>query len=490
LKLASLDPALRRKLQELWHAKDLEGCEKLAESALAALPRDAVPSSSLLLFRMRALANQGAKQDLARAAAFDGIKHYPDDPKFWFTLSRVERRLGNLVGAFAALNRIRRINRHLSGEIAAGLFGILAEKHRYRTARRLYDRAVSEGIAGSVVFKGLAEVALYDEDTELCGKVLDETPESARTTQRYQLNQAVMKRIRLERAHPECMEGLRHIAIGGVSFVGSTLFGVILGSIPGLVFGSETHWLFETGAVHPSGQRATILDEPSELAWPVACRLCGRDCRLFTPEFRRELAMMEYGRYPRIAAKLETNTLVTSDKNFNGYWLEDPLFRFDIVTLFKPLRSQVWSALKVRARDGSATTGAEAETYVRSLLDFWARDYGKSLRFMRPTGRRVVMNWNEFIKSPRTHMKVIVSVLGLPGDGDVFSDIRLTHLIGGNTGVPMQEIAEKRRVEIRPAAEPELSPQIESLIQGHREANHIVSILERRYKRDFSDIIS
>ncbi len=224
--------------------------------------------------------------------------------------------------------------------------------------------------------------------------------------------------------------------------------------------------------------------------WPVACRVCGTMCEVFSPEFRRSLAAMQYGRYAEIAKRLGTKVLVTSDKNFNNYWLEDPLFRFDLIVLFKPLKSQIWSALKKRARDGEAVGGSEAEDYVRGLLDRWARDYSMLLRFIRPKGQKIVLNWNAFTLAPAAHMAALVDKLNLPGNGDVLEKIRVQHTIGGNTGVDFDKIRNNGRVVVQAAENPVLDEAIIDVILAHTEASYIERVLKNRYRQVFGNLAS
>ncbi|MGH7087308.1 MAG: hypothetical protein ACREFQ_00225, partial [Stellaceae bacterium] len=159
---------------------------------------------------------------------------------------------------------MRRLKGGLDDDLCRRMFEILVEKRRYGSAYRLYEYAVARGFDQCFSYACMAEVALYREDVKLCRQVLRAAASRFQSTLRYGLYASVLERMAAERAHPRAMTGVRHIAIGGVAFTGSTLFGVILGSVPGVCFGGETHCLYDLSEQLGDGRRATMAnrDEP------------------------------------------------------------------------------------------------------------------------------------------------------------------------------------------------------------------------------------
>jgi len=404
------------------------------------------------------------------------------DPIVLRKQARLERRQENFAGWFYALNALRHVIGKLDTEIATGMLEGLVRNYRFRTARRLYDYCITSNITLDASYSHLAEMALFDHDAELCSHILADVPDATKKSVRYQQYAAVLEQLRAEHRHPDSMDGVRHIAIGGTSFVGSTIFGIILGSLPGIAFGSETHWLFELGHTLPDGRRATIANtDTPENKWPRACRVCGRDCEVFSNDFRRELANTEAGRYAKIARRLNTSVLVTADKTFTGYWMEDPLFRLDLILLFKPLQSQIWSAIKKRVKDGGTAVGPEAEAFAQNWLDRWTRLYSTMLGYVRPTGQVLALNWDEFSRAPQAHLDRLVGQLNLPSAANLLEKAKVEHLIGGNVGVNVEAIRTTGRIELRVPEQPKLAPSIEAVIAAHTEAQQYEKILQRRY---------
>ncbi|MGC2413749.1 MAG: hypothetical protein WA459_13770 [Stellaceae bacterium] len=111
------------------------------------------------------------------------------------------------------------------------------------------------------------------------------------------------------------MTAFRHITIGGVSFIGSTALGILLGSLDGCAHIGESRWLTER--VDSKLGHSVAIDfsvDPPE-SWGHHCRVCGRRCPVLNPGFRARLAADPTRWYERIAHHIETDFLVSSDKS-------------------------------------------------------------------------------------------------------------------------------------------------------------------------------
>lgn len=279
---------------------------------------------------------------------------------------------------------------------------------------------------------------------------------------------------------------IRHIAIGGVSYVGSTLLGIILGSVDEVCNIGESHWLTDVRDPMSNSRVPLLASRIPQEQWLPVCRVCGLSCPMFDKEFRLSLASNPINYYQQIARHVQCTCIVTSDKNAEIYWEQDPLFRFELLLLFKSPEEQIRSHLK-RAIEhvGAEKADDQLHSSLDSLLDQWAREYLWHLHIIRPN-RRIVLQWDRFEELPSLHLRALGHLLGLPLSEAILEDLRVDHVIGGNSAVDVQELASRKAVQVRPSCTPGLSQSIIARIKSHRRAQYVSKLLQSEYRRSFS----
>lgn len=269
----------------------------------------------------------------------------------------------------------------------------------------------------------------------------------------------------LDRAAPPDMAGVRHVAICGVSYCGSTMMDRVLGSLPGVLSIGESHWLAENRDFQTRGSRLEPIpwwrDDPGRI---VNCWICGRGCPVLTRDFRAALSAFRDRWYFRIAGQLDTRTLISADKNLAKYVRLDPLLRFDALVLAKT-PAQAWRS----HRDNIGIAEDRFETEIPRYLDRWSREYDDFLR-LRNRGRRHVCILDDFAADPAGGLAALCGALDLPFAESALVDIRLSHAIGGN-GRSARELRESQGdFRIRPLDPPALSDRERRLIDAHAPA--------------------
>ena len=220
---------------------------------------------------------------------------------------------------------------------------------------------------------------------------------------------------------------LKHVAICGVSYCGSTLMARVLGSLAGAANIGESHWLLSRreGGV-------TVPADPATEEWAaqVHCAGCGEDCAYLTREFRIGLHADRVHWYHRIADRLQTRILISADKNFDKLVALDPLLRLDALILFKSPFDAVYSHFRYRGIKGHPDPSARE---VAQYLDKWARSYDALMDRLDVRGRKVCLGWRQFCADPAPHLERACRVLDLPYDGGVLERIDpVQHCLGGN----------------------------------------------------------
>jgi hypothetical protein len=236
-----------------------------------------------------------------------------------------------------------------------------------------------------------------------------------------------------------------------------------------------------------SGAMETIRGTSAPASrWPVPCRVCLRDCQCFDTGFRTALAADESGWYAKIADRLGVRNLVTADKNLHLYWSLDPLFRFDYIILYKSPIQYLRSLLKQHVRRGEPVASLDKD-WVSANLHRWAYNYLGHMKAIRPTGDRVVLNWERFVTEPARHMRALSGLLTIPLPPETLQAIRLGHFIGGNTGVDVEALKADPRLVLRPSNAPELPPELEQAATEHDQSRFVASLLDNEYRRQFAD---
>lgn len=361
----------------------------------------------------------------------------------------------------------------------ARLFEILMRRGRFAAARKVLPGLPPEsGYSPTLIYQVL-QLALLDGDFDRAERLLARMASSNGEASSLNSLAAVSRALRAERATADTMTGVRHIAIAGVSYVGSTVLNLILGSAPGFAAAGETQWLVRTRA------ESLSAEENDDLAWRSRCRICGASCQCFTPAFRDSLAENPVGWYGRIARQLGVNNLVTSDKNLLKIWSLDPLCRFDLVVLYKSPIQQAQSLLKEAIRQHGAAGADVLRETLEASLDRWAASYIGHLKLLKPKGRRVVLDWEAFVREPANHLRQLGKLLKIPHAAHLHHHVKVAHFMGGNRDVGPAEIVAKGRIDLRPSNAPALPDDLQARVLAHRRSAYVYRMLENEYDRAF-----
>lgn len=294
-----------------------------------------------------------------------------------------------------------------------------------------------------------------------------QTPEAAALAGAPQATDAFRASIVEALAHPApALDGeFHHVAICGTAYCGSTLLDRLLGGLPGVRSIGESHWL--TKVRLEDRYDDVVMSEPLENARWVPCTVCGKDCEVLVPWFRRSLAADQTNWYRKIAAQLGTRHLVSADKNQPKLVEKDPLLEMSALVVFKS-PEQAWSSHLVKLHKDHDEVWYEAECH--RYMDVWTKNYRAYLDHFEPQGRKVFLNFDAFTRNPGPLLRVVCARLGLPFDADVLTRTVPGHAIGGNAG-SMRRLREKDYgVAIEPLPDPATAPAHRAIIAASDEA--------------------
>ncbi len=263
---------------------------------------------------------------------------------------------------------------------------------------------------------------------------------------------------------------VRHLAICGASYCGSTLLDRLLGSLSGVASVGESHWL--TAARGTTGAEIDFgAAKPPSL---LECTSCGSACPVLTLDFRMDLSANRKTWYQKIAERLQTAVLVSSDKNWAKIIDHDPLLRLDALVLFKsPLHA--WRSK--RAKLPTDKSGDFYEEQLRSYIRAWCRAYTVYFGAIRPTGAIEFVWFDEFAARPENSFEVLCERLGLRYEAGVLQRLRPGHTIGGNTGTTARITARNFKVEIQALPEPDLPNNEHEILEGDAEMQELFAAM-------------
>jgi hypothetical protein len=428
-------------------------------------------------YKVRLLIEQkrlGEALDLAR----EGTAGDPAYPGLWRLKGSAEYELGYLVDAFRSLKIAARLRGDTRYAVSR-MLQILLRRRRYRIGAK-FGRHALAGAEFEPSFRLLmAQIELGAGDAEAALSHLDAFENAAGATDHTRYVRRMAESLQTHRPH-------QHVAIAGMSYVGSTLMGTVLGSLPGCAHAGETQELIHRA--NPKAYEFPIIDFASDPPEAIPqCRVCGAACPVFTRAFRAELVRDPVDWYFKIARQMGAETIISSDKFLSEYLSKDPLFRFDLVILYKPLEAWVYSHLREEARRAAngGVTSPVARDLVR-VLDQWAHNYYGFLKDLRPTGRRLVIDWERFAERPRDHFELMLKKLKLPGDASAFENVRAPHYVGGNDGIV--PVLRAGRVSFRPSRAEALGPEDQAIVDAHQAAQSVRRLLDTCYRNDFREL--
>ena len=213
-----------------------------------------------------------------------------------------------------------------------------------------------------------------------------------------------------------------HVAICGLSFCGSTVLSYVLGSLSGAATIGESHWLVDP---LPDGSLA-------------ACDRCGDACGVITPALRERLRFAGADWYDVIGAALGPQVLVSSDKDHALLERLDPAGRRSELVVFKSPLDHLRSYVRALTAAG---VRPEIEWYPRG----WAEHYGRAPRIR---GRRAVLLYDDFLRSPTGCIAAIADWLGLRFDPRALDYWEFPHhAVGGNFNPFSPENLGRRRID-------------------------------------------
>src|SRR5215469_11543837 len=188
---------------------------------------------------------------------------------------------------------------------------------------------------------------------------------------------------------------MRHIALGGMSFCGSTVLSYILGSLPAACNIGESHWLTDTTK---SGEK-------------IFCARCGPGCKVLDEEFRSLLELDPDNWYRKIAERLETELLVSSDKAPVLLDRLDPGRNYDMIVLYKPPELHTRSHVRFMRRNG-------VEPEIGKYLSQWTNFYRRYLESFDIGGTKLFVDTESFYRDPEQALSKICDRLNLEFDRD------------------------------------------------------------------------
>lgn len=208
----------------------------------------------------------------------------------------------------------------------------------------------------------------------------------------------------------------QHVFIAGMSYCGSTLFSLSMGSLPGCVAVDESNWLVP----HPG--EALPGFKFSDANYRSVCRHCEDECRHFSRSFRENLQSDPSCWAGKLSKQFDGQVVVTAEKE--SHYL-DSIYSdsaYDMVVLFKHPLSQWRSFEKRRWRNDSQ----------RSVVARWCSEYASHIE-RNIDGRKIFVEFDRFLARPDGVMKKVAKSLKLdycPGFAKYWEFEH--HYVGGN----------------------------------------------------------
>ena len=260
---------------------------------------------------------------------------------------------------------------------------------------------------------------------------------------------------------------IRHIAISGISFCGSTVLDMLLEGLPGVASIGESIWLTRGWEVaFPFGETSAkgVQD----------CNICGSNCAYLTPNFRTALGLNPVDWYYRIANRLKTKILVSSDKNLPKIVLNEPQLRLTGLAVFKSPK-QAWASNYAKVLN---TPEATFDGMVK-FMDVWKSAYSEILHDYKPKGGKVFVNFDRFAEAPESMFRSLVRALDLEYDPIALVSPSTGHSLGGNSNAINRVHKAGHRVSIYKLPDPIIPADHAMWIDAQPDLNELHDVLKR-----------
>lgn len=273
---------------------------------------------------------------------------------------------------------------------------------------------------------------------------------------------------------------VKHIAIIGLSYCGSTILGGILGSLENVYNIGESFWLNHRKVK----DNPLVADYNSLEDGILHCASCGPQCQYLTSEFRHSLSLDPRLWYLKIAEQFNAKTLVSSDKNRIKLLANDPLLRFDAIVLFKSPEQHWFSNAK---KATNKTEGFNPITSIDRFIQRWSDEYELFLNTLNPNGKTLFLCFDEFCRNPQLHFEKLCNYLNLKVDLRVLEEIRRNqHFIGGNALVGKSYLSNTAPLKLQPLPAPQISRSEHAKLLESNKVQQIWQACMQRYREDFN----
>ncbi len=207
---------------------------------------------------------------------------------------------------------------------------------------------------------------------------------------------------------------MRHIAIVGMAFCGSTVLSYVLGALPGVANVGESHW-------------ASVVGRNTR------CHYCGPACRYWTKPFFESLQADQANWYARLGAQMERDVVVSSDKDRMHLDRFDPELDLDALILFRP-PVDAWRSYIAKKRK---IVSATLDEYMR-----WWVDFHRKHAQLPNRGNRYYVDFDAFRAAPARELEALCARLELPFAATALEYwMTPQHAIGGHFN-PFQRLQE------------------------------------------------
>jgi len=235
----------------------------------------------------------------------------------------------------------------------------------------------------------------------------------------------------------------QHIAIAGISFCGSTLLSMMLGSLEGVDNIGESQKLIvnlETTEDSPDYASSLLADRIKP------CKTCGPSCLVYAQDFRLALRENQEYWYTKIAHHGKSRILVSSDKNYHNIIRHDPGLKLDSIVLFK---SPVTSCNSFYRKFIDPEFDNHSEFNFDRVSLAWLNSYKKFLDHYETNGQKVFLNFDRFSPDPDRHMRLVCEKFGLNYDPACLNSFAEgQHYFGGNRRVNKRYLEHQREHKI------------------------------------------